>query len=383
MNLEILHIILDVALVSAICYAVLILLITIGLYNLPEKYTHSVANKRKVSVLVAARNEVENIEKFLQSIYNQYYPKELFELVIVDDKSDDSTYEKIKNFSDNHNDLNIKLLHGAGDGKKAAISQALHNAENELILATDADCVLRPRWIESFVSFFEEDADVCEKKMILGPVVLDSKGGFFEKIQSLEHISLIASTAGAAAVRMPIMCNGANMCYLRADALEAETTRTDMNIASGDDVFLMESFVKKYGGKSVCFLMNDDAVVETQCMHSLSDFFRQRRRWVSKTKNYTDFKIISTALIVLSFGLVLFFFALAGFFYPLFWIFFALFTTLKVLIDIPILHRMTTFLHRKKLLCWVLPTEIVYPFYVVFTAFSGLFSKVAWKKRGV
>ncbi len=380
MNLETLHILMNIILVFSGLYILCIGAFTYGLYCvILNEVQRSEKSNRKVSVIIAAKNEEKNILKPLQSLVSQSFDKSDFEVIVIDDNSSDRTFDIVSDFINNNSDLNIRLFKADGSGKKQAISQALHLAENDIVMVTDADCELPRRWIEKTLAFMHNN----DLKMVLGPVLLTPCDTFFEKIQVLEHLSLIASTAGSAAIGMPVMCNGANMAYDHRSALEVEKYRTDMDIASGDDVFLMEQFVKHFGSRSVRFLFDTDTIVKTQTMPDLKSFFRQRRRWVSKTKNYTDFKIISTALIVLSFGLVQFFFALAGFFYPLFWIFFALFTILKVLIDIPILHRMTTFLHRKKLLWWVLPTEIVYPFYVVFTAFGGLFSKVAWKKRGV
>ena len=106
-------------------------------------------------------------------------------------------------------------------------------------MVTDADCELPERWIESMVGYFVQN----NLKMLLGPVLLSPANSLFEKLQVLEHLSLIASTAGSAAIGMPVMCNGANMMYDRQAALDVEKYRTDMKIASGDDMFLMEQFI--------------------------------------------------------------------------------------------------------------------------------------------
>ena len=150
-------------------------------------------------------------------------------------------------------------------------------------------------------------------------------------------------------------------------------------VASGDDMFLMEQFLKHYGSKTIGFLLDNEAIVKTATMPNLKAFFRQRTRWTSKTKAYTNWKIIATALIVLMFNLSIVFFFAAGFFMPVFWIFFVLYVIMKTLIDFPILKRITHFMRQHKLLRWMFPLEFVYPFYVVFTAFSGLVTNVKWK----
>lgn len=378
MNFELLQLLLNIVLIIAALYLILIAAFTFGLYNMKEMfYFFNKKNIIKVSVLIAARNEEKNIEKLLQSIYNQTFPKELYEVIIVDDHSEDDTKKIVNNFINNYKDINIRLLEAESEGKKKAISQALHNAENELIMVTDADCEHNSEWIESIVAFYQEKK--C--KMILAPVLLSPANNFFEKMQVLEHLSLIASTAGSASIGFPVMCNGANMAYERKAALEVEKLRHDFNIPSGDDMFLLEQFVKKYGSKNVKFLLNKSSIVKTKTCRTIKEFFRQRRRWVSKTKSYTNSKIILTALVVLFFNLSIVSLFLSAFFIPALWSLYILLTLLKFFIDFPILKHITNFMNQGNILKWTLPLEFIYPFYVVFTAISGLLLKVNWKRN--
>ena len=381
MSLETIHIILNVIMIFAAMYLICIGAFTCGLFSMtrPVVETHGRASlqqqRNHVSLLISAKNEGSNIEKLLQSLYNQTFDKKHFEVILVDDHSTDETFKVSESFRVLHPEMKLKLLKATGSGKKQAISQALHAAENELVMVTDADCELPERWIEAMVDYFVQN----NLKMLLGPVLLSPANTLFEKLQVLEHLSLIASTAGSAAMGMPVMCNGANMMYDRKSALDVEKYRTDMKIASGDDMFLMEQFIKHYGSQSVKFLLDNEAIVKTSTMPDLKAFFRQRKRWASKTKAYTNWKIIATALIVLLFNLSIVFFFVAGFFMPVFWVFFVLYVIMKTLIDFPILKRITHFMKQHKLLRWMFPLEFVYPFYVVFTAFSGLFTNVKWK----
>lgn len=374
MNLELLQIFLDIVLIFTALYLICIAAFTFGLFNLKERF-HSINknNLVKVSVLIAARNEEKNIEKLLESLKKQSFPKELFEVIIVNDHSTDNTDEIINDFINKNKELDVKLLKAEKTGKKHAISQALHSAINELIIVTDADCVLNDLWIESIVGFYQEEK--C--KMILAPVLLSPAENLFEKMQVLEHLSLIGSTAGSASIGFPVMCNGANMAYERKAALEVEKFRKDFDIPSGDDMFLLEQFVKCYGHNNVKFLLSKSAVVKTKTCKTIKDFFRQRRRWVSKTKSYTSWKVIVTALIVLFFNLSIISLLVSAFFVPALWSIYILLTLLKFFIDFPLLKNITNFMNQGSLLKWVLPLEIIYPFYVVFTALSGtIFTKL-------
>lgn len=377
MSFELHPIILIIILIISALYLIYILAFTFGLYNLKEKFfTFNNKNNVKASVLIAARNEEKNIGNLLKSLYNQTFSKELFEVIIIDDHSEDETISVVENFLKEHKDINLKFFKAEKEGKKHAISQALHLAENELILVTDADCFLKETWIESIVNFYKEEN--C--KMILAPVLLSPAGTFFEKIQVLEHLSLIGSTAGSAAIGFPVMCNGANMAYERLVALEVEKQRKDFNIPSGDDMFLMEYFIKNYGAENVKFLLSKTAIVKTNTCKNISEFFRQRRRWVSKTKSYTSWKILSTAFVVLFFNLSIISLLVSALFSPTLLIPYFLLTFLKFLIDYPLLRNITTFMNQKNLLIWTLPLEFVYPFYAVFTAISGMLINVKWKR---
>ncbi|MBQ3595261.1 MAG: glycosyltransferase [Bacteroidales bacterium] len=374
MNLELLQVFLNIVLIFTALYLICIAAFTFGLFNLKERF-HSINknNLVKVSVLIAARNEEKNIEKLLESLKKQSFPKELFEVIIVNDHSTDNTDEIINDFINKNKELDVKLLKAEKKGKKHAISQALHTAINELVIVTDADCVLNDLWIESIVGFYQEEK--C--KMILAPVLLSPAENLFEKMQVLEHLSLIGSTAGSASIGFPVMCNGANMAYERKAALEVEKFRKDFDIPSGDDMFLLEQFVKCYGHNNVKFLLSKSAVVKTKTCKTIKDFFRQRRRWVSKTKSYTSWKVIVTALIVLFFNLNIISLLVSAFFVPALWSIYILLTLLKFFIDFPLLKNITNFMNQGSLLKWVLPLEIIYPFYVVFTALSGtIFTKL-------
>ena len=377
MNLELLQILLNIILIISALYLICIFAFTYGLYNLKERFfTFNKKNELKVSILIAARNEENNIKRLLKSLYNQTFEKDLFEVIIIDDHSKDNTLLIVENFIKENNDINIKIFNAEKEGKKYAISQALHLAHNDLVIVTDADCVLKTTLIESIVNFYKEKK--C--KMILAPVLLSPTETFFEKIQVLEHLSLIGSTAGSANIGFPVMCNGANMAYEREAALEVEKFRKDFNIPSGDDMFLMEQFIKNYGHQSVKFLLSKSAIVETKTCKTVSEFFRQRRRWVSKTKAYTNWKILTTAFTVLFFNLSIVSLFVSAFFIPALWSLYFLITLLKFFIDFPLLKNITSFMNQSSLLKWTLPLEFIYPFYAVFTAISGMLINVKWKR---
>jgi glycosyltransferase involved in cell wall biosynthesis len=110
----------------------------------------------KVTVLIAARNEEENIQKTITDLLAQDYSKELTEIIIVDDHSTDNTAQIISGYASQ----GIKLLQLKTDKplnsyKKKAIAEAIQMSEGELMVATDADCQMGLKWLSSIVAYYE------------------------------------------------------------------------------------------------------------------------------------------------------------------------------------------------------------------------------------
>ena len=113
-----------------------------------------------ISVIIPARDEEGNIGACLDSIINQSYPKNLFEIIVIDDFSTDRTAEIIRSFADKNVSL-ISLKNFTKDGelnsyKKKAIEIAISKANGELIVTTDADCIVQNKWLQTIASFYEK-----------------------------------------------------------------------------------------------------------------------------------------------------------------------------------------------------------------------------------
>ncbi|MDD5570913.1 MAG: glycosyltransferase, partial [Bacteroidales bacterium] len=170
-----------------------------------NKFVSSACNHNTfASIIIPVRNEEENIMECLKSIIEQTYPKELFEIIVVDDNSTDSTVEKVKAINSG-----IKLIELKNEKsfKKEAIQEGIKQAKGELIITTDGDCIAGELWLENIISFYEKE----KPKMMILPVVYHNEKNIFEKIQSLEFLSLIGSAGASALLMNPVLCNGANL----------------------------------------------------------------------------------------------------------------------------------------------------------------------------
>jgi len=329
--------------------------------------------KKPVSIVIACRNEKNNLAHLFQSLLQQDYPKENTEIIIVDDHSEDNTYAALKQYAAKHKQLKILQNPATQQGKKAALAHGIQHSTSEIIVTTDADCRMGKRWLSELVAYYTTK----KPKMLIAPVAFGPLTTIFAKFQALEFTSLILSGAGSVGINKPIMCNGANLLFEKSlfneNALYAD-------YASGDDIFLLLQ-AKKKNSRDIHFIKSRDAIVYTTTNQTLSGFFNQRIRWTSKSKAYRDFDIIITALTVAASNFLLVFWLIYSIFCPNQWNIFVLLLAIKSLADLLILIPGTRFFHQQTLLWLFLPLQIIYPFYIVATAFMGWLANFSWKGR--
>lgn len=341
----------------------------------------SPTEKIKVSVVVPARNEAPRIGKLLDNISTQRYPEPWLEVIVVDDASDDTTADVVRQWQERHT-LDVKLvqLEESADNrspKKRALSEGIRRATATLVVTTDADCRLNERWIEALVNHHIATG----AKMISGPVRLSPVNGFFQKIQGLEFLSLVGAGAGAIGNANPLMCNGANLAFEKEAFDEVGGYRGNENYASGDDVFLMHKMKEHFANGAISFLRDRNAIVDTPAKPNWKAFINQRTRWASKTKAYKDFFSLFAAGVVFMFCIILIIALLmavagkitAGHAIALWMV--------KLLIDLLFLSEIAVFTQQKNLLKWFLPAQLFVVGYTTIAGFLGSLGGFRWKGR--
>jgi cellulose synthase/poly-beta-1,6-N-acetylglucosamine synthase-like glycosyltransferase len=366
----------------ATVYLGLILLFTLGWYYLEIRRYGSTGYSTKVSVIIPARNEENTIGNCLEDISHQDFPKDLMEVIVVDDSSTDGTYGSIEAFIRDHPGLKLHLLkNGSGAVsaafKKQAIETGILKATGDLIITTDADTRSGPGWISSIVSYYEKR----KPKMILGPVGFLNDTGFFRGFQSAEFAGLMGTTGGACNIGLPLMCNGANLAYEREAFVMTGGYKNDRSIISGDDLFLMMRIRKMYGNRAIHFLKEEKAIVWTEPKNNLRDFVQQRLRWVSKNKDYQDAWVLFTAFMTYLVNLSLLAGLVAAFFSPLFRIIFTVIFLAKVILEFPLVYAAASFFGKTKTLVYFPLFQAVNIFYVTLVGFFGNFISFNWKGR--
>jgi len=319
-------------------------------------FTGQPSGTRSVSLVIACRNEEQNISSILSDIAGQDYPSGLMEVIVVDDNSDDRTMEFVRMESSR---LNLKLLRNNGVGKKEAIRTGVINSSSDFIVTTDADCRVGKNWLSRIIAYYE----TVKADMVIGPVLTRGGKGFSGRFQELEFLGLQAVTAGTALAGNSTMCNGANLAFSKS-AYSDNCSELHFEINSGDDIFLLHS-IKKKRASNIRWLESRDAIVCTDAEKSISSFLGQRKRWISKSTYYKDnFTIvlgIVTFVTIASQGILM----AASLADHSFIIPFLLMLTLKSIPDWLLIRSAAERYNAKTNLAWFIPAQLIYPLYLL------------------
>ncbi|UZR93420.1 glycosyltransferase family 2 protein [Chondrinema litorale] len=331
-----------------------------------------------LTVIVPARNESENISNLLNDLLDQTYKN--FQIIVVDDNSEDNTYSIVEAFlSQFQNDFKLLRLEkdsNPSKGKKAAIYSGIQVATGEYIITTDADCRVEKDWLKALAQYISK----TNAKLISAPVTFYKEKTLFEKIQTVEFMSLIGAGAAFMHIKKPNMCNGANICYQKQAFYEVGGFAGNEHLASGDDEFLMHKIASKYPN-GVMFLKAKEAIVRTKALPDFKVFYNQRKRWGSKWSHYKKVSpklvaitvfgfhfIFCTVLICWLLGIISIETLLTVFFTKLF-------------SEILFIGSLLSFSqHRNKI--FLIPlVAILHPFYIVLFGLAGNFGSYTWKDR--
>jgi peptide/nickel transport system permease protein len=365
-------------------YGVLMALYTRGHWNLRAFVAKGKTPQTKFSIVIPARNEAANIENCIAGILAQNYPSHLFELIVIDDFSEDETANIVGSIALQYNNVRLLRLQDFTKDenivayKKRAIEIAIEQANHPWIVTTDADCSFTKNWLASYDAYIQEHNCV----MIAAPVSYKNTGSFLSVFQVLDFISLQGITAAAVGSGSHTLCNGANLCYSK-EAFESVGKFSGIDhLPSGDDMLLMHKMKKSYPEK-IGYLYAQDTVVTTAPSATLDLFIQQRIRWSSKALGYQD-KIIFWILLLVylvNFSLLVYLpvnLIETGNINNWF-----VFIGCKTLVELPFMYAAAKFFKQQKLLWWFLFMQPFHILYTVVAGWFGTFGSYKWKGRTV
>lgn len=333
-------------------------------------------SNEQVTLLVPFRNEADKLQKIFESVENLNYDQ--VEILWINDHSEDATVAVLNELLNSKNlRFDHQLIQAEGKGKKAAIETAMKHAQSDFIFTTDADCKLPPTWIEHKMAHFENSLI----QMVAGPVMTKECNTVFQRFQQIEWSSILLVTQYAIVHQNPLMCSGANLAYRKRAFQKVNGYQGNRDILSGDDEFLMKKIGDEFGGKSITYSNEKEALVLTNAAKNWDELFSQRVRWASKYKSHNYLHFLSALLPALL---------------QLFWVFsfvlpishglegvlvFLITWGLKISMEYVSLGKVTKTYSLNLHLLDFCYTSLVHPIYVLGVAFGAVFGNYKWKGR--
>lgn len=373
------YILIVLTVLLTVIYGIFILWLIKGYLNFGKNDDkHSVDFQPLLTVVIPFRDEEKNLSNLLNSLDKQDYPHELVEIVLINDYSQDRSVTLVNDWLNNdENRFKRKLINTEeAGGKKQALRKGISIASSDLILQTDADCILPLNWIKESVKPFQNS----KTEAALGVVDMLPQQRKSTQFMALEFLSLQASGIALGKRGLPIMSNGANLSY-RKSSWEQYHLEED-KWASGDDVFFIQKLALK---NKESIAINEKSVVTTLTPASLKEFINQRIRWGSKTVAYpmVEAKYVAYLVALLNVSLIALLFSalwnISGFWW------FLILVGIKAIPDLILLRSFAKRKSQKRLLQYFVTTALFYPLYIVL---SGILiitasSVIQWKGRSL
>jgi len=251
--------------------------------------------KIPVSIIVCAKNEAENVAKFVPLLLKQKYPE--FEIVLIDDSSSDATLDIFEEFEKQNSNIKlvkVKNIEAFWGNKKFALTLGIKAAKHEYLLFTDADCYPESEnWLQAMSSHF-----TMKKTIVLGYGAYEKiQNSFINKIIRFETLLTATQYFGWAKIGKPYMGVGRNLAYKREEFFNVNGFIDHIKLRSGDD----DLFVNQASNKTnttICF--SKDSFTYSKPKTSFKEWFTQKRRHVSTATNYKIFDRFQLSLFYIS-----------------------------------------------------------------------------------
>lgn len=325
----------------------------------------------KFTIIVPFRDESKNLPFLLDSFSKLNYPIQLFEVILIDDDSAETFMLPDLKFT-------ISILKNnriSNSPKKDAITTAIQEVNTQWIITTDADCVVNENWLAILDNYIQNQ----EVSMIVGAVSYTCNSTFLHQFQQFDFTSMQGATIGSFGLGKGFVCNGANFAYEKSFFQELKGFKGNDQIASGDDVFLLQKAMSKSPEK-VHYLKSKNNIVITKPLNNWKSLLHQRIRWVSKTISFQSFFGIFLGFVVFITNLA-WLFAIGSSLLEIFSFQKIIpFFVLKFFLEMVLIQRTNQFLNEVKLQYMIL-NSLFYPFFSTVVALYSLLGNYEWKGR--
>lgn len=367
------------ALAAAILYAAFHVTLCVGMFRRkpPGSDRH-----HRISVIVAARNEANRIATLLQALHEQSRSPD--EIIVVDDRSEDSTVEVVEGFRHVLPQLRIVRVAELPSGnapKKNALDAGIRSSTGEIICCTDADCIPPSTWVAGLEQGFEETTGVVAG--LYAPIWDDRAGtpsmlsGTIRRFVEYERFKTSALLLGSIGVGMPWLASGSNLAYRRRVFDDVGGFSGHMRSMSGDDDLFVQQ-VRRTTDWQVSAVAGPDTTVRTHIPDRWGEFARQRARHFSAGRFYDPVTRTLLGLYHAS-NLIATVALFAAIFFPLAGL--ATAYVVKLSADLVLLVAADIRIQRARAWTWFVPLELLNVLYLLVVGPMGWLGHVRWKER--
>ncbi len=358
-------IVLTLFLLANVIYGIALLL---KIFAVNEMEFTEATPKRFISILIPFRNEFSNLKKLIDSILSIDYPLEQFEVIFIDDLSDDNGAMEIQRLMSGEH-VKFQVIRNSTEypGKKSAIELGIIHAKGQFIATTDADCQIDSSWLSVIDNYFQ-----LGYHFLIGFVDYRLDGSLLSMLQWVEVNAINTLNLGA---KRPLFCNGANLAYRKSDFQSLGGYRDNRQIPSGDDTFLLDAFIHKFGTDKIAYLTTSS--VKTEFEINTKAILNQKIRWASKWK-MSGAKVLK----IWAVGIFMYYLILlctTPYLIIKAWDWVVMAFLMKLYVDYKMVQKSPTFKVfsvYKFIVC-----QFIYPLYVTFFSIASNFGKYNWKGR--
>jgi len=328
-----------------------------------------------VSIIVAARNEEESIGRCLHALVKQNYPKDLYEIIIVNDRSTDATAEIVMSMRKKFpfiRLIGIERLSPDMPPKKFALDEGIRSAKNDVLIFTDADSYPPQQWLREVVKAFTPEVGVVAG---YSPFEWKATASFQhrwgDRFLRYEELKNTIGAAAGVGLKSAYMCTGRNFAYRRAVFTEVGGFDKIKQSLSGDDDLFIQ-VVQRDTKWEIRYMTSVDSVVVTEPPVTVDEFVSQRKRHFSAGKYYPRrMKVIFASAhafnAIALFTLIIF---------PLYGVFIC---ACKLGIDWFVMYRGTRVFGNRELLPLFAPLELMFVLYNLIIGPLGYLGQFEWK----
>ncbi len=367
---------------ATLFYSIVMIGLIVGLRRIRRPYSRRTPF---VSIIVAARNEEENLDRLLSQLTQQSYPK--YEIIIANDRSEDRTKSIIAKWQKRNRRIKRVDIRQTPDGwapKKHALRSAIQRSKGEILCFTDADCVPPLTWVDGLVRYFDAKVGLVAGYSPYDESLLPDnhdRSSFGRRLLHqfirYEEFKGALWSAGSIALRRAWLCTGRNLAYRRKVFDDVDGFERIKHSTSGDDDLFLQ-LVRRSTRWDIAYTTSDSTHVPTAPPMDFRSFLQQRIRHFSAGKYFSFPMKLFFASFHLSNLLIFFYFMLWLLMPGLSYMFLAAFA-IKLFVDMVFLLVGGHTLGQRNLNPSFLMMEILYILYNTFIGPLGFVRRFEWK----